>query len=127
MTDIANWQYDEFEQVGKDYSLPAEAAQYDSRHADFRDVEKESNDTLDSLGIAKGHVLIDLGCGTGTFAIEAARRAATVYAVDVSEAMLEQAKEKAANAGVAGEWAALVRRRALECPHAIPAGLLLGL
>ena len=91
-----SWQYDEFKQVGKDFGSPMEVEVYDSSHADFRDLEAESNEVLDSLAIKPGDVLIDFGSGTGTFAIQAARRCAQVYAVDVSQAMLDYAKAKAA-------------------------------
>ena len=95
------WQYDEFKQVGKDYGQPAEVAVYDSSHADFRDIEKESDAVLDRLAVKAGQVLVDFGAGTGTFAIQAARRGLKVFAVDVSAPMLEFAQAKAAQAGVA--------------------------
>lgn len=95
-----SWQYDEFKQIGKDYGQPSEVAVYDSSHADFRDIERESDAVLDKLGVKAGEVLIDFGAGTGTFAIQAARRGAKVFAVDVSAAMLEFAQAKAAQAGV---------------------------
>jgi putative AdoMet-dependent methyltransferase len=44
--------------------------------------------------------VIDIGSGTGTFAIQVAQRCAIVYAVDVSKAMLDRAQSKAAEAGV---------------------------
>ena len=100
MKEHPNWQYDEFKQVGKDYSLPAEVEVYDSSHADFRDLEKESNDVLDHLAVGKNDILIDFGAGTGTFAIQAARRCAKVYAVDVSQPMIDYAKAKAAKTGL---------------------------
>ncbi len=100
MNNRITWLYNEFNQVGKDYSLPGEVEQYDARHADFRDVEQESKAVLDALGIGKSGVLIDFGAGTGTFAVQAALRCATVYAVDVSQAMLDNAKNKAEQAGV---------------------------
>lgn len=94
------WQYNEFKQVGKDYSVPTEVEMYDSSHSDFRDIAEESNIVLDSLGIAEDDVLIDFGSGTGTFVIQAALRGAKVYAVDVSRAMLDYAQAKAAKAGI---------------------------
>jgi putative AdoMet-dependent methyltransferase len=94
------WQYDEFKQVGRDYSAPAEVALFDSSHSDFRDIAKESRIVLDSLGIGKDNVLIDFGSGTGTFAIQAALRGAKVYAVDVSQAMLDYAQAKAVKEGI---------------------------
>ena len=100
MNRLVPWQYDEFKQVGKDYSMPVEVEVYDSSHADFRDLEKEGNAVLDHLAIRRSDVLIDFGAGTGTFAIQAAHRCARVYAVDVSEAMIDYAKAKAAKAGL---------------------------
>ncbi len=100
MNNQITWQYNEFNQVGKDYSLPDEVAQYDARHADFRDVEQESIAVLDTLGVGKEDVLIDFGAGTGTFALQAALRCAAVHAVDVSRAMLDYAKNKAEQAGI---------------------------
>jgi cyclopropane fatty-acyl-phospholipid synthase-like methyltransferase len=94
-----SWQYDEFKQVGTDYSSKAEVEIYDSSHADFRDMEAESIKILDSLEIKGSDGLIDFGSGTGTFAIQAALRCARVYAVDVSQAMIDLAAGKAAKAG----------------------------
>ncbi len=55
---------------------------------------------LDTLAVQPTDVLIEFGTGTGTFAIRAARCCAQVYAIDVSEAMLDYARAKAARAGV---------------------------
>lgn len=96
------WQYDEFKPVGRDYASQSEVDVYDSSHADFRDIKAESNQVLDTLGIKRGDTVIDYGSGTGIFAIEAAKREARVYAVDVSQAMLNQAKTKADQEGVSG-------------------------
>lgn len=100
MKDHLTWQYNEFKQVGKDYSMQNEVDIYDSSHSDFRDVEKEGNTVLDSLGVGADDVMIDFGAGTGTFAIQAARCCAKVYAVDVSQAMIDYAKAKATKAGI---------------------------
>jgi ubiquinone/menaquinone biosynthesis C-methylase UbiE len=94
------WQYDEFKQIGKDYSISHEVEMYDTSHSNFRDIEKECNIILDTLCIGENDVIIEFGSGTGTFAIQAACRSATVYAVDVSQAMLDYAKTKAQKAGV---------------------------
>jgi putative AdoMet-dependent methyltransferase len=99
MNDGLSWQYDEFKQVGTDYSSKAEVEIYDSSHADFRDIEAESIKVLELLDIREGDGLIDFGSGTGTFAIQAARRCARVYAIDVSQAMIDRAAAKAAKTG----------------------------
>ncbi len=96
------WQYDEFKPVGRDYGRQSEVDVYDSSHADFRDIKEESIRVLDLLGLKRGDTVIDFGSGTGTFAIEAARRGAIVHAVDVSQAMLARARAKADREGVSG-------------------------
>ncbi|ACM20391.1 SAM-dependent methyltransferase, type 18 [Geotalea daltonii FRC-32] len=95
-----SWQYDEFKQIGTDYSSKTEVDKYDSSHADFRDIKAESIKVLDLLEVTKEHTLIDFGSGTGTFAIEAALRCARVHAVDVSREMIDCAATKAMKAGV---------------------------
>lgn len=95
------WQYDEFRQIGTDYNSKAEVEIYDSRHGEFRDIEAENNKILDAIGLKEGELLIDFGSGTGTFAIQAAKRSARVHAVDVSRPMIDCAAAKAAEAGIA--------------------------
>jgi len=95
-----SWQYDEFKQVGTDYGSEAEVEIYDSRHGDFRDLDAESIGILDALEITERDTVIDFGSGTGTFVMQAARRCARVYAVDVSKIMLDRAESKATKAGL---------------------------
>lgn len=87
-----SWWYDEFKQVGRDYGDLSEVARYDASHADFRDIKDESNRVLDRIAVSEGDSIIDLGCGTGVFAIEAAQRGVRVHAVDISHAMLSHAR-----------------------------------
>jgi ubiquinone/menaquinone biosynthesis C-methylase UbiE len=100
MQNQISWQYDEFQQVGRDYSSQTEVDVYDSSHADFRDIKAESDRVLDALGIQTTDTIIDFGAGTGIFAMQAARRCSRVYAVDVSSAMLDLASTKAVRAGI---------------------------
>jgi len=100
MPEYPSWQYDEIQQIGKDYDSLTEVEAYDARHGRFRNVEKENDDILKNLDLRSDHVLIELGSGTGAFAIQAAARCARVYAVDISHSMLEYAKKKAAKAGI---------------------------
>lgn len=94
------WQYDEFKQIGKDYSSKSEVEVYDSSHADLRDIEAESLRVLDLLEIKESDAIIEFGSGTGTFAVMASQRCRLVSAVDVSLAMLDHSKEKASRANV---------------------------
>lgn len=95
-----SWRYNEYRQVGKDYSRQEEVDLYDSSHADFRNIEEENHAILNLLDLQHGQTLIDFGSGTGTFAILAAGHCDRVIAVDVSPAMLRMAKTKASRAGV---------------------------
>ena len=94
------WHYDEMKQVGKDYNDATEVEAYDGRHGAFRDVEKENEAILEALDVKPEHIIIDIGSGTGAFALQAARKCTRVYAVDISEAMLEYAKKKSGAAGI---------------------------
>lgn len=94
-----SWQYNEFSQVGTDYDDPKQVEAYDTRHSEFRDVKKECENILDIINISPDSVLIELGTGTGAFAIYASRHCSKIYAVDVSKPMLKFAEKKAKNTG----------------------------
>ena len=49
---------------------------------------------LDKLELAREIVLADLGCGTGFFAIPAARRVKKVFALDIQDEMLDILRDK---------------------------------
>lgn len=58
---------------------------------------------LQYLNLGQCTVMADIGCGPGWFAIEAAKKmapAGLVYAVDLSQEMLDKLKERAAAEGV---------------------------
>lgn len=55
-------------------------------------------------GELPGTTLLELGCGTGTNAIELARRGYRVKAIDLAELPIQKACEKAAKAGVAVDF-----------------------
>ena len=57
-------------------------------------------DALAAQGLGAGSAVVDLGTGTGQFALAAARRFGHVTAVDVSPAMLDLLRERAAAAGL---------------------------
>jgi ubiquinone/menaquinone biosynthesis C-methylase UbiE len=51
-------------------------------------------------GLQPGEVLLDVACGTGTFAIFAAKKIKAVKGVDISENMIEIAKKQAKKSGL---------------------------
>lgn len=57
-------------------------------------------DLVSFAGVATGHRVLDVGTGTGVAAITAARRGATVAALDLSPVLLDQARQSAALAKV---------------------------
>lgn len=68
------------------------------------------NDVLDLAGVARGHRVLDVGCGSGTQAIATYRRVqpgGSVIGVDISENMLAAARRKARRAGtdISFQWA----------------------
>lgn len=95
-----DWQWNEMQQVGTDYTDLAEVEKYDARMGTFRDVDAENRANLAMLGLAPGAAVLEIGCGTGRFARAAAAAGMQVTAVDVSAIMLEYVKHKAAAEGL---------------------------
>jgi putative AdoMet-dependent methyltransferase len=90
------WWRDEMRHPGVDYSDPAQVAEYDRRHGQFRDYRKDAEAVVRLLGLQSDQTVLDMGAGTGAFALHAASRCRRVIAVDVSEAMLAHCRQKAA-------------------------------
>lgn len=102
------WIPDELAYAGRENRDPAHAARYDQK----MDAEaKPELSELLRLGIGKESTVVDLGAGTGQFALEAAAAVKRVVAVDVSEVMLGRLREKLQSSGVTN----------VEC---VPAGFL---
>ncbi|MDQ8185318.1 class I SAM-dependent methyltransferase [Pelagicoccus sp. SDUM812002] len=94
MNAYQNWKYNEYQQVGKDYSQPKEVEDYDSSHAQFRDVETENATLIAMLNLCSDSSVLDIGCGTGEFALASAKVSNSVLGIDVSPEMLKRANEK---------------------------------
>ncbi len=99
MSERPNWFYDELRQVGLDFEDASLVETYDRKQGADRGAERA---LIERLGIAPGDVVVDMGCGTGCFALEAAHRGAEVHGVDVSKAMLAHVRRKADAAGLGG-------------------------
>jgi ubiquinone/menaquinone biosynthesis C-methylase UbiE len=55
---------------------------------------------IDELALAPGSRVLEIGCGAGFMAVALAERGLCVYAIDSSEAMIEQARQYAAASGI---------------------------
>lgn len=95
-----SWQYNEFKQIGTDYESIEEVEAYDKRMQSLRDVAGETEHILDILGGTLESTILEIGTGTGEFAITAAARCAKVCAADISDLMLQYARRKAESRGV---------------------------
>lgn len=89
------WYYNEMRQIGTDYANDEQVEEYDMRMQKLRDVKKETEDIIRTINLGSGHEILEIGTGTGSFAIEAAKHCRKVFALDVSPTMLELAREKA--------------------------------
>lgn len=90
--------YDEFKQIGLDYSDTLNADTYDECMQRHRDYVREAEYILGLLEAGPDDRLLEIGTGTGHFAIEASRHVKHVTAADISEKMLSYARRKARKA-----------------------------
>lgn len=95
------WQYDEMQQVGTDYTDEAQVEAYDRQMQRLRDVNEETEAIIKSINLKRNETILEIGTGTGSFAIEAAKHCEKVIAIDVSPKMLEFAQQKAQMMGIA--------------------------
>jgi ubiquinone/menaquinone biosynthesis C-methylase UbiE len=95
---LPQWQYHEPDHPGFDFDALAEG--YDQSMQKYRDIQGEIQEILDYLDLRSGQTVLEIGTGTGEFALAAARRCARVYAVDLSAGMRRYAQEKAKVRGV---------------------------
>jgi len=74
---------------------------YDQLHGDAAPrMNRYARQKLLGDVLQRARSVCDLGCGTGTTAVELARRGLKVYALDLSPIMCRQAREKARRAGL---------------------------
>lgn len=100
MKQQSEWMYDEYRHCGVDYARLETAAAYDERHKKFRDFKTETEQIKHLLGLTAMDRVIDLGAGTGGITVHLAKVVQQVYAVDVSESMLQLCRDKCAAAGL---------------------------
>jgi ubiquinone/menaquinone biosynthesis C-methylase UbiE len=93
-----SWMIDELAYAGPEHLDAAFVAGFDRKQG-YPD-PAEDLDVLAARGLDADSSVVDLGTGTGQFALGAARRFGHVTAVDVSPAMLALLRERAAGAGL---------------------------
>ncbi len=90
------WLFAESSPVGVELSTQEAVENYDRNQG--TDPARDRA-LLDRLSVGEGTRLVDLACGTGSFVVEAARRGAESYGVDVSEQMLQFTRRRADTVG----------------------------
>ena len=93
-----SWMIDELAYAGPEHLDAAFVAGFDRKQG-YPD-PAEDLDALAAQGLDADSTVVDLGTGTGQFALAAARRFGHVTAVDISPAMLTLLRERAADAGL---------------------------
>ena len=95
MSEYPKWYYDEFKQVGIDYTNIEEVYAYDLRMQKLKDIENESNCIRNLLRIKKSDLILEIGTGTGELALNISAYCKQVVAIDVSKTMINFARMKA--------------------------------
>jgi ubiquinone/menaquinone biosynthesis C-methylase UbiE len=91
-----DWMIDELAHAGPEHLDPAFVAGYDEKQG--RPDPSDDIDRFFAHGLGPAATIIDLGAGTGQFALAAARVFGQIIAVDVSPAMVEALRARAAAA-----------------------------
>jgi putative AdoMet-dependent methyltransferase len=110
------WAYDEASAPGVDYSQQESVALYEEGSAQIGNPVEEARQIVRLLEIRKDSTVVDMGCGTGVFVVEAARCGGRVIGVDISARMLAGARRRVADAGLTN--VALVEAGFLSYRHA---------
>ena len=99
VSEPSGWQFDEVAHAGAEHVDAGYVAAYDEKAAiDWG----EEVATMLALGIGATSTVVDLGAGTGTFALAIAPHVARVVAVDVSEPMVAAMRARGVEAVRAG-------------------------
>lgn len=92
------WRLDEISHAGSEHLDPAFVAGFDDKQG--RPDPARDLGALAARGLGEGSTVVDLGAGTGQFALPAARRFGRVVAVDVSPAMAGALRRRAEAEGL---------------------------
>ena len=92
-----NWLLDELASAGRENLDAVHASRYDAKE---NAAAAEEIHLLRQLGLDRTSELVDIGAGTGQFAVAVASVCSRVVAVDVSPVMLHVLREKVRASGV---------------------------
>lgn len=95
MSQCPGWYYDEFKQIGVNYTDLEEVQAYDLCMQNLRDIESEFNSIQKLLNVKKTDSVLEIGTGTGELALRFSVYCRKVVAIDVSKTMIYFAKMKA--------------------------------
>jgi len=95
MSQYLRWYYDEFKQIGIDYTDLEEVQAYDLRMQKLRNTENEANSIRKLLGIKNTDRVLEIGTGTGELTLKLSDYCKKIVDVDVSKTMIDFAKMKA--------------------------------
>ncbi|WP_340820122.1 class I SAM-dependent methyltransferase [Methanolobus sp. WCC4] len=99
MKELPEWYYNELVQIGTDYSSEEEVQNYDRKMRTIRNIAEEAETMIKLIDIQPEHSILEIGCGTGEFSIELSKHCEHVLALDISQRMLDFAREKAKTRG----------------------------
>ena len=93
------WYYNEFRHVGLDFESAEEVAAYDDELGKGINRRDNCDEIAGILGLKQADRVLEIGTATGKLAIDLSYICGQVYAIDISQAMLDYAREKAAGLG----------------------------
>ncbi|WP_460530170.1 class I SAM-dependent methyltransferase [Flindersiella endophytica] len=92
------WMIDELAHAGPEHLDPGFITGYDRKQG--RPDPEEALAAFESHGVGDSATVVDLGAGTGQFALAAAKRFGRVVAADISPAMVAHLREQAVEQGL---------------------------
>jgi len=90
-----DWYYNEFQHVGVDFESIEEVKSYDDEIGKGLNQRDNCAEIVEALDIKATDSVLEIGTATGRLALDLSRVCKHVYAIDISEAMLNFAREKA--------------------------------
>jgi len=97
MSQYPAWYYNEFKQIGTDYTDLEEVQAYDLHMNKLKNPEDEANSIRELLRIKNTDSILEIGAGTGELALRLSGYCKEVVAIDVSKTMINFARMKAKN------------------------------